>query len=126
MELGDALEEAALNASGEADGEDTHNGVPTCPTCGQPTDDIQHMTEGALLLAIRMDLMRDLARALRTGTATHQEKAIAKALLRDNLMRVNPAQIREADGEQYEDEPEAPIPSVPVRRPRKFDEGNKG
>ena len=75
-------------------------------------DDIESMTEAALLDAIRLGLLRDLARALRTGTATHQEKAIAKGMLRDNNSKVEEQPEEVEDGEEV-----APVTrrSRPVR-----------
>lgn len=88
-------------------------------------DDIESMTEQALLDTIRTGLLRDLARALRSGTATHQEKAIAKALLRDNASKVRPD---EPDGEDefQDDETEVDPRIPPARRPVKDYGDSKG
>lgn len=89
------------------DGEDHDNGIPCCSACGRPVDDIEAMTEAQLLDAIRLGLLRDLARALRQGTATHQEKAIAKGMLRDNNSKVE-------EQPPEEDEPE----ETPINKSR--------
>lgn len=73
------------------------------------------MSEQQLLDLIRLNLLKDLARSLATGTATHQEKAIAKALLRDNNSKVDP--VGTEDGE--EDDDDTPPPQ-PARRARVF------
>ena len=91
------------------------NGVPCCPECGRPVDDIDKMTEQELIDSIRIGLLKDLARNLAMGTATHQEKAIAKGLLRDNGSKVVP---EEYTAEEVEEEPQ-----VSRKRPvRKFGE----
>ncbi len=64
-------------------------GAPVlCPSCGRPTDDIEAMDEGQLLDTIHLGLLRDLARTVRSGRATHQELAVARGLLRDNKRTV--------------------------------------
>lgn len=118
-EAGDELERAALAASGvEPEDESEVNGIPCCPECGRPVDDVEKMTEVELLDAIRIGLLRDLARSLATGTATHQEKAIAKGLLRDNSSKVDPTvggEGNEEDGEEDEG-----TEARPIRRARIF------
>lgn len=74
------------------------------------------MGEQQLLDHIRLNLLKDLARALATGTATHQEKAIAKALLRDNNSKVDPTATQEDEEDEDEPGPEA----RPIRKPRTF------
>jgi hypothetical protein len=111
---GDLLEREALSASG-VEAEEEHNGIPCCPECGRPVDDIEGMTEAQLLDAIRLGLLRDLARALRQGTATHQEKAIAKGMLRDNNSKV------ENDPPEEEEEVEqAPVNTKRTRPVREY------
>jgi hypothetical protein len=75
-------------------------------------DDIQTMDEAKLLETIHLGLLRDLARTVRSGRATHQELAIARGLLRDNSKKVTP-----------EDEPEdeALPPQAPKREFRKYE-----
>lgn len=71
------------------------------------------MNEANLLLAIRLGLLKDLARQLQMGTATHQEKAIAKGLLRDNKMALDPKKIANEEEPEDEDEPVAPVRRTP-------------
>lgn len=77
------------------------------------------MDEAKLLLAIRLGLLKDLARQLQMGTATHQEKAIAKGLLRDNKMALDPKKIANEE-EPHDDEDEPDTPVQPRRVPRVF------
>jgi hypothetical protein len=77
-------------------------------------DDAESMDEAALLKGIRVALLRDLFRALSQGTATHQEKAIAKALLRDNNSKVD------ATEEDDDDPEETSTLTTPARRARTF------
>ena len=73
-----------LSAAG-ADPEESHDSaVPRCPACGRPTDDVSKMTDMQVLEELRSEFYRDLLRSMREGTATHQEKAIARGILRDN------------------------------------------
>lgn len=65
----------------EKDGEGE---TPRCPSCRQALDDIQGMTEAEVLQHIQTQMLKELLRSLRNGTATHQEMAIARGLLRDN------------------------------------------
>jgi hypothetical protein len=53
-------------------------------------DDFAAMGEQDLIQSIKLGLLRDLARSVGSGTATHQELAIARGLLRDNKMTVPP------------------------------------
>lgn len=74
-----------LDAAGDLmDDEAEAPEVPRCPECGRPIDDVSKMSSRAVLEGIRDELARDLLRDLRNGTATHQEKAIARGFLRDN------------------------------------------
>jgi hypothetical protein len=100
--------------------EDDHevNGIPCCSECGKPLDYIETMGEQQLLDHIRLNLLRDLARALATGTATHQEKAIAKALLRDNKSIVDPT----STGDDEEDDDEPGPEARPIRKARVFND----
>jgi hypothetical protein len=66
------------------------DGVDRCTACGQPVDDIQTMTEAELLQEIHVGSLRELARTLRSGNATHQELAVAARILKDNNKRVDP------------------------------------
>lgn len=66
------------------------DGVTRCVACGQPVDDLQSMDEAKLLEEIHMGTLRELARTLRSGNATHQELAVARGLLRDNKKLVAP------------------------------------
>lgn len=68
------------------------SGVPVCPSCGRPTDDIEAMDEATLLEAIHIGVLRDLARSVRGGDAGHQELAIARGILRDNKKIVPPSE----------------------------------
>lgn len=66
-------------------------GAPVCPSCGKPLgDDIEQMDEQALLEVIHLCLLKDLARTIRGGSASHQELAIARGILRDNKKVVPP------------------------------------
>lgn len=85
--------------------------VPACPSCGQPIDDIQTMTEEQLLESIHLGLLRDLARRVHNGEATHQELAIARGLLRDNKRVVT----------VEEPEDESLPPQAPPREFPKYD-----
>jgi hypothetical protein len=89
-----------------------------CPECGHPLDDAEKMDEKSLLDGIRLSLLRDLFRSLSQGTATHQEKAIAKALLRDNNSKVDPTAGGEGNDEDG-DTDEGPQ-ARPIRRARIF------
>lgn len=75
------------NEAGASDNKE----VPVCASCGRPTDDIEGMDEQQLLEAIHIGVLRDLARSVRSGNASHQELAIARGLLRDNNKKIAPA-----------------------------------
>ena len=81
------------------------------------------MTKAQLLEHLDLALLRDLTRAVDMGTATHQEKAIAKALLRDNKRGGKDA---EEEIEGYESEAPQAHPRAPQRQPRTFDDSIKG
>jgi hypothetical protein len=57
-----------------------------CPHCGSALDDVATMTDRQVLEALRTEMYRDALRMMRSGDATHQEKAIARGILRDNKM----------------------------------------
>lgn len=68
------------------------------------------MQELQLLEVIHLGLLRDLARSVRSGTAGHQELAIARGLLRDNK-KVVPAEPDDQDGELPEHGGKVPLPA---------------
>lgn len=80
----DLEDEATLLAAAGADADGDTSATPRCPACGRPTDDVSRMTDMQLLEELRSEFYRDLLRSMREGTATHQEKAIARGILRDN------------------------------------------
>ncbi len=72
------------------------------------------MTQAQLLEEIHMGALRELARLLRSGNATHQELAVARGLLRDNKVTVPP---EDGDGEE---DPNLP-PQAPKREFPEYD-----
>jgi hypothetical protein len=79
----DSEDHELLAAAGELP-EHPAEETPRCPACGSALDDIAKMTDMQVLQHMRTEMYRDLLRNLRAGTATHQEKAIARGILRDN------------------------------------------
>lgn len=113
---------AALDLGGEGEQSPSlHAAEEVCPTCGRPTDEAEGMSEGQLLDALQVDLLRDLYRGFRQGTITHQEKAILRGMLRDNKRVVTPDVDKRAAEPLEQDEALPPVSSRRTELPTQHD-----